>query len=101
VGGLDHHSADSDEVFCELTITRNSRYGLMLFAVYSIVYGGFVWLNAFRPDWAEATPVPGVNVAVLYGFALIVAAFVLALVYGWLCRKAVAADGVPNGEDVE
>ena len=35
-------------------------------------------------------PAAGVNVAVLWGFGLIAAAFVLALVYGWLCRTDVA-----------
>jgi hypothetical protein len=35
----------------------------------------------------EALPLAGVNLAVLYGFALILAAFVLALLYGVLCRK--------------
>ena len=30
----------------------------------------------------------GVNLAIWYGFALIVVAFVLALIYGWACRKS-------------
>ncbi|REJ85661.1 MAG: DUF485 domain-containing protein [Planctomycetota bacterium] len=63
------------------------RYGLSLFAVYLLIYGGFVLLNTFAPDRVEATPLFGVNLAILYGFFLIIAAFVLALTYGWLCRK--------------
>ena len=31
----------------------------------------------------EATPIAGVNVAILYGFGLIISAFVLALIYGF------------------
>ena len=68
--------------------TRNSRIGLKLFAFYLLLYGGFVLLNTFSPTTMEATPVAGINVAILYGFGLIVAAFVLALVYGLLCRPA-------------
>jgi uncharacterized membrane protein (DUF485 family) len=65
---------------------RNARYGLVLFAVYLALYGGFVLLNTFAPQALAYAPAGGVNVAVLYGFGLIAAAFALALVYGWLCR---------------
>ena len=67
--------------------TRNSRIGMVLFAVYLVLYGGFVLLNTFSPTSMEATPIKGINVAVLYGFGLIIAAFVLALLYGMLCTK--------------
>ena len=63
--------------------SRNTPLGLALFAVYLLLYGGFVGLSAFSPQTMEATPLWGVNLAVLYGFGLIVAALVLALVYGW------------------
>ena len=65
--------------------TRNSRIGLVLFSVYLLFYGGFVLLNTFSPETMEATPFAGINVAILYGFGLIIAAFVLALIYGMLC----------------
>jgi hypothetical protein len=35
-------------------------------------------------------------VAILYGFALIVAAFVLAMLYGWLCRDS--GDDAPSAD---
>lgn len=78
------HEHDSD-----LTAARNSRYGLALFALYLLLYGGFVLLNAFDPSLMEATPFAGVNLAVLYGLGLIVAAILLAFLYGWLCRAPV------------
>lgn len=66
--------------------TRNSRIGLALFALYLALYGTFVVLAAFSPQTMERTPLAGVNVAIWYGFGLIVAAIVLALIYGWACR---------------
>jgi uncharacterized membrane protein (DUF485 family) len=82
-----HHGPNRpDETELPGTAARNSRYGLVLFAVYLVFYGGFVLLNAFAPEQMERRPLAGVNLAVLYGFALIALAFVLALVYGWLCR---------------
>ncbi len=68
-------------------MTYNARVGLILFAVYLVLYLGFVLLNAFAPKTMELTPLFGVNLAIWYGFALIATAFMLAIVYGWLCRS--------------
>jgi uncharacterized membrane protein (DUF485 family) len=76
----------------EAAMTRNARVGLVLFCVYLVLYGGFVLLNAFSPTTMEATPIAGINLAILYGFGLIVAAIVLALLYGFLCRVEVPRD---------
>lgn len=67
-------------------LSRNARIGLRLCAAYTTLYAGFILLNAFAPETMDATPVAGLNVAVLYGFGLIFAAFLFALLYGWLCR---------------
>jgi uncharacterized membrane protein (DUF485 family) len=80
--------------------TRNSRIGLTLFAVYSILYGGFVLLAAFSPQTMERTPLAGVNLAIWYGFGLILAAILLALIYGWACRTSVPRDQI-NGNASE
>ncbi|MCW8130094.1 MAG: DUF485 domain-containing protein [Planctomycetota bacterium] len=65
---------------------RNARIGLILFFVYLALYGGFMALSVLkRSVLAEA--VAGVNVAILYGVGLIVAALALALVYMVLCRE--------------
>jgi uncharacterized membrane protein (DUF485 family) len=74
---IDHHPE---------TISRNARVGLALFLVYLLLYGGFMALNAFFPEKMATAPFGGVNLAVLYGLVLIVAAFVLALLYVYLVR---------------
>lgn len=66
-------------------MSRNARIGIWLFGVYLLLYGGFVLINTFSPHTMELTPIKGVNLAILYGFGLIVAALVLALIYGWMC----------------
>jgi uncharacterized membrane protein (DUF485 family) len=66
--------------------SRNTRPGLVLFAVYLVFYGGFVLLAAFSPDTLAMLPWAGVNLAIWYGFGLILAALLLALIYGWICR---------------
>ena len=80
--------------------SRNARTGIVLFAVYLVLYGGFVFLNAFFPEKMEMTPVSGLNLAILYGFGLIIAALVLALLYGFLCRhEEVVADSAAAGSE--
>ena len=59
-----------------------SRLGMTLFLFYLALYAGFVLINTFSPETMEETPLAGVNFAILYGFGLIIAAFVLALIYG-------------------
>jgi uncharacterized membrane protein (DUF485 family) len=79
--------------------SSNARTGLILFAVYLVLYGGFVLINAFSPETMESTPFAGINLAILYGFGLIVAAMVLSLVYGFLCRNS--GDAGQQKEDVQ
>lgn len=76
--------------------TRNARTGLVLFAIYLAMYAGFVLLNAFSPETMELTPIAGVNLAILYGFGLIIFALMLAMLYGWLCRSN--GDASPKGD---
>ena len=65
---------------------QRSLLGLSLFFIYLFLYVGFVLINTFRPGWMQIQPVAGVNLAILYGFGLILAAFVLALIYGIFSR---------------
>ncbi len=87
---LDHGPNTTGSLDNAATAARNSRLGLWLFAVYLLLYGGFVGINAFAPQLMESRPALGINLAILYGMALILAAFLLALVYGWLCRLPVS-----------
>jgi uncharacterized membrane protein (DUF485 family) len=65
----------------------NTRLGLFLFLVYLTLYTGFVLINAFAADKMETIVLAGLNLAIVYGFGLIVFAIVLALIYGLMCRK--------------
>jgi uncharacterized membrane protein (DUF485 family) len=85
---VDFKSAAPKEKEDEAVVARNTRTALLLFAVYTAIYGGFMLLSAFAPHRMSEPFLGGVNLAVIYGFALIVAAIVLALVYVKVCRKA-------------
>lgn len=64
----------------------NSRLGLYLFAIYFSAFAGFVVLNAVVPASMDVVVWAGLNLAVVYGFGLIIGAFLLALLYASLCK---------------
>ena len=68
--------------------SHNARLGMVMFLIYLAVYCGFVLISAFAPQLMshQVDALGGVNVAIVYGMVLIVAALVLAIVYMALCR---------------
>ena len=86
-----HHPTLPDEPRDPVVEAHNTRLGLWLFALYCLAFLGFVLLNALSPQTMDIVVIAGLNLAITYGFGLIVGAFVLALVYASFCR-------VPNVE---
>ena len=103
MGGFDHPPEQSVEQDSAQTVARNARYGMILFAVYLLLYAGFMLLNAFEPAVMDVIPFGGINLAIVYGFGLIGAALLLALVYGWICRSPapLTPSTLPQGERSE
>ncbi len=64
-----------------------TKLGVKMFAVYTILYAAFVILNTTNPKLMESS-VLGQTAAVIWGFALIALALVMAVVYNHLCTKA-------------
>ena len=65
-----------------------SKLGVKLFIVYSLVYALFVAINVASPETMEMKAVFGLNLAVTYGFFLILLAIVMGVVYNYFCTKA-------------
>lgn len=84
----DHENIREDE-HPEI-VAHNTRLGLMLFAIYCLLYGGFMGLSTFAPEVMRWQPFGGINLAILYGFGLIAAAMILAAVYLVLARREVS-----------
>jgi len=93
----------------EVESPYKTRLGAWMFLIYAVVYGGFVAINVIKPVLMETLVVFGLNLAVVYGFGLIIFALVLALIYNHKClvhekehvRANVAGDASANstGED--
>lgn len=88
---MPQHSIALDEAFER----RKSRIGIRMTLLYSLIYAGFVILSVFQPATMGARAVFGLNLAVAYGLALIIIAFIFALVYNYLCRMPPASTASP------
>jgi hypothetical protein len=64
-----------------------TRLGVWMFLVYGLIYAGFVAINLLWPGAMESVVALGLNLAVVYGFGLIVFALILAIVYNAACMK--------------
>lgn len=68
-------------------IKYKKRIGAYMFVLYSFVYTGFVVINIVKPVLMEKIIFAGLNMAVVYGFGLIIFALFLALIYNFMCEK--------------
>jgi len=69
----------------DYAVAFKQRLGVWMFLLYAIVYGGFVAINIIKPTLMEKTIMLGLNLAVVYGFGLIIFALVLAMIYNHIC----------------
>ena len=63
------------------------RLGIWMFVFYSLFYASFVAINLINPLAMATIVFAGLNLATVYGFALIIVALIEALIYDWLCRR--------------
>ena len=78
-----------------------TRIGTWMFLLYALIYVGFVAINIASPALMEAELFWGLNLAVVYGFFLIIFAFLLALIYNHLCGKKEAELNAAPSEEVK
>jgi uncharacterized membrane protein (DUF485 family) len=96
MAGLDFSAQTPREKEDAALVARNSKAGLWLFSVYVLLYGGFMGLSAFAYERMKEIPFGGANIAILYGFGLISAALILALIYMWICAAPVKKTSPDN-----
>jgi uncharacterized membrane protein (DUF485 family) len=63
-----------------------SRLGLLMFAIYVPIYMAFILLSVISPH-SLSMDIGSLNLAIVFGFGLIVLAIVQALVYNRICSK--------------
>lgn len=66
---------------------KKSKLGVRLFIVYTLVYSGFVIIGLTKPELMGLELMGGQNIAIIYGFGLIVLAIVMGFIYNYFCTK--------------
>jgi len=66
---------------------RKTRLGIWLFAFYTIVYGVFVAIGVANYEAMSILVLGDLNLAVTYGFGLIILAIIMGLIYNLRCTK--------------
>jgi len=66
---------------------RKSKLGVKLFLIYALIYAGFVFIGVSKPDLMGVRVFFGLNLAIVYGFGLIVLAIIMGFLYNLACSK--------------
>jgi uncharacterized membrane protein (DUF485 family) len=69
-----------------------TKVGLIMMSIFAVVYFVFILIAVTNPQMM-ANDVGSLNVAIVYGFAIIIIAIVMALVYNYFCSRREKADG--------
>lgn len=70
-----------------------TKLGLIMFAVYTVIYFAFIFICVFSPR-TMGIDVGSLNMAIAFGFGLIVLAIILALVYNYVISRREKADEI-------
>ena len=71
----------------DYAVAYKMKLGGIMFLIYAAVYLGFILINITLPQAMESTVLFGLNLAVVYGFGLIVFALLLAVIYNTMCSR--------------
>ena len=82
---MHHNQADSMAI--DNAATYKSRLGVKLFIFYTLIYSGFVIIGLTKPELMGLKLIGGQNIAIIYGFGLIVLAIVMGFIYNYFCTK--------------
>lgn len=66
---------------------KKSKLGVILFLVYTVIYTGFVVIGLTKPELLGVEIIGGQNLAIIYGFGLIVLAIVMGFIYNYFCTQ--------------
>ncbi|MFA5848571.1 MAG: hypothetical protein A2X18_04895 [Bacteroidetes bacterium GWF2_40_14] len=66
---------------------KKAKLGVKMFFVYTLVYSGFVLIGLTKPEIMGLELIGGQNIAIIYGFGLIVLAIIMGFVYNYFCTR--------------
>lgn len=81
-----------------------AKLGVIMVIIYTVIYAGFVFINVMMPKLMKID-IGSLNLAIVYGFGLIVLAIIQAVIYNHICtrleEKAERENDKLSGGDLE
>lgn len=75
-----------------------TKLGLIMFAIYTPIYLAFIIISVVNPSFM-GTDVGSLNVAIVYGFGIIILAIIQAIIYNIICSRKEKQDELePKGD---
>jgi len=66
---------------------KKAKLGVILFIVYTLIYAGFVLIGLTKPELMGLEIIGEQNIAIIYGFGLIVLAIIMGFIYNYFCTR--------------
>lgn len=66
---------------------KKASLGLKMFFIYLLFYGGFTYISIASPATMSKHIFAGLNLAIVYGFGLILVAILMGFAYHLICSK--------------
>jgi len=81
------HEPAAKNIGTDNAAPKKARLGVILFIVYTLIYSGFVLIGLLKPELMGMESLGGQNLAIIYGFGLIVLAIVMGFIYNYFCTR--------------
>ncbi|QQS52683.1 MAG: DUF485 domain-containing protein [Bacteroidota bacterium] len=75
------------EIGTDKAAARKAKLGVKMFIAYTIIYAGFVLIGLTKPELMGLKVLSGQNLAIVYGFGLILLAIVMGFIYNYFCTR--------------
>jgi uncharacterized membrane protein (DUF485 family) len=74
-----------------------AKLGIYMFAAYTPIYLAFILISVISPSFM-ARDIGSLNVAIVYGFGIIILAIIQAVVYNAICSNKEKHDHIPEAQ---
>jgi uncharacterized membrane protein (DUF485 family) len=81
------HHGPAAKLEVDKAAAKKAKLGVILFLCYAAIYAGFVAIGLLDPDLLAKQVIGKQNLAIVYGFGLIILAMVMGFIYNLVCSR--------------
>ncbi|MBK6935756.1 MAG: DUF485 domain-containing protein [Chitinophagaceae bacterium] len=81
------HEPGNQHIETDKAAAKKAKLGVKMFIIYTLVYAGFVFIGLTKPEWMGLRALGEQNLAIVYGFGLIILAIIMGFIYNYFCTR--------------